>query len=56
MLGPDLADAAFDQQLDVRRAALVVGKAVPERVLQVRDLEVIGAPLVVTVQERAVGV
>jgi hypothetical protein len=47
------ADAALHEEIDVRRAGLVSAEAEPERVLQVVDVEVLGAALVRTVQKRA---
>ncbi|HEV2296288.1 MAG TPA: hypothetical protein VGR35_20765 [Tepidisphaeraceae bacterium] len=46
-------DAAFHEQLDVRRTRLVSAEAEPKRVLQVIDVEVVGAAGIRTIQERA---
>jgi hypothetical protein len=56
MLGLNLPHAAFDEQLEIRRACLVLIETIPERVLKVRDLEVVGAAVVFAVQERAMWV
>jgi hypothetical protein len=48
------ADAAFDQELDVHAAPLVVAEAVFERVAERVEAEVLGAPGVGAIQERAV--
>jgi hypothetical protein len=48
------ADAALDQELDVHAAPLVVAEAVVERVAEGVEAEVLGAPGVGAVEERAV--
>jgi hypothetical protein len=50
----DPPDAALDQQLEVGRARPVLVETEPQRVIQPIEAEVLGAPLVVAVQERAV--
>jgi len=53
-IGLNPADTTFDQQLQVRRAGLVLIEAVVERVLQIGQLKVLAAAGVFTVQKRAV--
>jgi len=48
------ADAAFDEEFDVHAAPLVVAETVVERVAERVEAEVLGAPCVGAIQERAV--
>ena len=49
-----LADAPFDEPLDVDRAALELPEAEVERMVQIVQVKVLGAPLVRTVEERTI--
>jgi hypothetical protein len=53
-VGAGAADAAFDQELDVHAAPLVIAEAVVERVAEGVEAEMPGAPGVGAIQERAV--
>jgi hypothetical protein len=46
--------AAFDEQFQVRRASLVLRKAVPVRVLERANLQPLGATAVFTIEKGAV--
>jgi len=56
MGGFDVFYPPFDKHFKVRRAGLVMIKAVPKRVLQVRDLKPLGTAPVVAIQERTMRV
>jgi hypothetical protein len=53
-VGAGAADAALDQELDVHAAPLVIAETVVERVTEGVEAEVLGAPGVGAIQERAV--
>ena len=53
-VGAGTADAALDQEFDVHAAPLVIAETVVERVAEGVEAEVLGAPGVGAIQERAV--